>query len=61
MITGLERIANTSDPLTFAVQAISYKPFLSLFNMTGAVAANSTLAGIGKRFASPRFSMQRAY
>jgi prostatic aicd phosphatase len=51
MITGLERIANASDPLTFIVQAISYKPFLSLFNMTGAAAANPGLAGISERSA----------
>ncbi|KAI0056307.1 phosphoglycerate mutase-like protein [Artomyces pyxidatus] len=46
MITGLTRIANASDPLSFMVEEISYKPFLSLFNMTGATAANSSLAGL---------------
>ncbi|KAI0049391.1 phosphoglycerate mutase-like protein [Auriscalpium vulgare] len=46
MLTGLSRIANASDPLSFMVEAISYKPFISLFNMTGAVQANSGLAGV---------------
>ncbi|KAA1473804.1 phosphoglycerate mutase-like protein [Dentipellis sp. KUC8613] len=46
MITGIQRIANGSDPLAFVLEAISYKPFLSLFNMTGATEANPDLANI---------------
>ena len=48
MITGLQRIANGSDALKVDIIAISYKPFLSLFNMTGVAEANPSLAGIGK-------------
>ena len=47
MIDGIERIANASDPLKFVYEAISYKPFLSLFNMTGIAEANPQLAGVG--------------
>lgn len=47
IIDGMERIANASDPLKFAYEAISYKPFLSLFNMTGVAEANPQLAGLG--------------
>ncbi|KAJ6620736.1 histidine phosphatase superfamily [Mycena sp. CBHHK59/15] len=46
ILTSLASIANSSDPLKLAYQAISYKPFLSLFNMTGASQQNPELAGI---------------
>ena len=42
IVTAMERIANASDPLKLHYSAISYKPFLSLFNMTG-VNANGEL------------------
>ena len=45
MINAINRIANSSDPLKFAYEAISYKPFLSLFNMTGVAQSNPELAG----------------
>ncbi|GJE91913.1 hypothetical protein PsYK624_080650 [Phanerochaete sordida] len=35
ILTAMQRIANASDPLKMHYSAISYKPFLSLFNMTG--------------------------
>lgn len=35
ILTAFQRIANSSDPLKLHYSAISYKPFLSLFNMTG--------------------------
>ncbi|THH19834.1 hypothetical protein EUX98_g8697 [Antrodiella citrinella] len=38
ILTALQRIANASDPLLLDYTAIAYKPFLSLFNMTGVVA-----------------------
>ncbi|KAI0761989.1 phosphoglycerate mutase-like protein [Trametes elegans] len=37
VITAVQRIANASDPLKIHYSAIAYKPFLSLFNMTGVV------------------------
>ncbi|KAI0671089.1 phosphoglycerate mutase-like protein [Trametes maxima] len=38
VLTSVQRIANASDPLKLHYSAIAYKPFLSLFNMTGVVA-----------------------
>ncbi|KAI0718228.1 phosphoglycerate mutase-like protein [Cerioporus squamosus] len=38
VVTAMQRIANASDPLKLHYSAIAYKPFLSLFNMTGVVA-----------------------
>ncbi|TFK45114.1 histidine phosphatase superfamily [Crucibulum laeve] len=46
ILNGIHRITNASDPLKFVYEAISYKPFISLFNMTGAAQANPELAGI---------------
>jgi hypothetical protein len=48
MLSELNSIANVSDPLKFAYQSISYKPFLSLFNMTGAAEQHPELAEIGE-------------
>lgn len=48
-LTGyINRIVNSSDPLKFAYTAASYKPFISLFNVTGVAQMDSTLAGVGK-------------
>ena len=44
----IHRILNSSDPLKFAYTASSYKPFVSLFNVTGVAQMNNTLAGVGK-------------
>ncbi|KDQ50369.1 hypothetical protein JAAARDRAFT_211778 [Jaapia argillacea MUCL 33604] len=46
ILTGLENIANSSNPLKFTYEAIAYKPFLSLFNMTGVAATYPELATI---------------
>lgn len=42
----INRIVNSSDPLKFAYTASSYKPFVSLFNVTGVAEMNVTLAGV---------------
>ncbi|KAL0578944.1 hypothetical protein V5O48_003035 [Marasmius crinis-equi] len=42
---NLKSIANASDPLKFVYYATAYKPFLSLFNMTGVAQAHPELAG----------------
>jgi len=42
----IHRILNSSDPLKFAYTAASYKPFVSLFNVTGVAEMNNTLAGV---------------
>ncbi|EIM86685.1 phosphoglycerate mutase-like protein [Stereum hirsutum FP-91666 SS1] len=38
MFSSLNRIANASDPLKLALDGISYKPFISYFNLTAASA-----------------------
>jgi prostatic aicd phosphatase len=43
---ALNNIANSSNPLKFMYSAISYKPFLSFFNMTGIAQQNPELEGI---------------
>lgn len=52
VINSMDRIANTSDTLKLAYQAISYKPFLSLFNMTGVASTYPELAGVGMSYSS---------
>ena len=44
----INRIVNSSDPLKFAYTGASYKPFVSLFNVTGVAQMNNTLAGVGE-------------
>ncbi|KAI0772911.1 phosphoglycerate mutase-like protein [Trametes elegans] len=46
IFTSLTRIANGSDPLKLALNEVSYKPFISLFNVTAASAADPSIAGI---------------
>ncbi|KAJ7050433.1 phosphoglycerate mutase-like protein [Mycena amicta] len=46
IFSSLARIANASDPLKLAVNGISYKPFISLFNLTEAIVDNPEVRGI---------------
>ncbi|KAJ6511981.1 histidine phosphatase superfamily [Mycena vitilis] len=46
ILSELASIANASDPLKIAYQSLAYKPFLSIFNMTGASELNPALAEI---------------
>ncbi|KAH9480561.1 hypothetical protein JR316_0007161 [Psilocybe cubensis] len=46
IIDGFKNIINPTSPLKFVLEAISYKPFLSLFNMTGIARQNPQIAGI---------------
>ncbi|KAI5119300.1 hypothetical protein M0805_008215 [Coniferiporia weirii] len=46
IISSLERIANVADPLRLVVQEISYKPFISLFNITDVTERNPELQGL---------------
>ncbi|KAI0031109.1 phosphoglycerate mutase-like protein [Vararia minispora EC-137] len=46
VFSALMDIANTSSPLKFALNGISYKPFISFFNLTGASVNNQPLFGI---------------
>ena len=43
----MQRIVNGSDPLLFHYSAIAYKPFLSLFNMTGIIETNQLPSALG--------------
>ncbi|KAB5594889.1 hypothetical protein CTheo_1704 [Ceratobasidium theobromae] len=44
--TSLNAFTNTSQPLRFVYLSLSYKPFISLFNMTGVAQTYPKLAGI---------------
>lgn len=46
LISTLTTIANTSSGLKIALDEISYKPFISLFNVTDAALADPSIAGI---------------
>ncbi|KAJ7603517.1 histidine phosphatase superfamily [Mycena polygramma] len=46
IFSALTRIANQTDTLKLAINGISYKPFISLFNLTEATAANPEVGGI---------------
>jgi hypothetical protein len=50
ILDGLRSINDSSNPIKLMYQAISYKPFISLFNLTGVESANPELAGIGILF-----------
>jgi hypothetical protein len=47
IFSTLTRIANSTDPLKLVINGISYKPFISLFNLTEAAKTNPEIAGIG--------------
>ncbi|KAI5989030.1 histidine phosphatase superfamily [Pisolithus albus] len=46
ILNEFEAILDSTNPTKLFITAISYKPFLSLFNITGVAAANPQLAGI---------------
>jgi len=46
VFSSLNRIANASDPLKIALSGISYKPFISFFNLTDATVNGQELSGI---------------
>ncbi|KAF8185919.1 phosphoglycerate mutase-like protein [Mycena galopus ATCC 62051] len=46
IFSSLTRIANQSDPLKLALNEISYKPFISLFNVTEAARSDPGIRGI---------------
>ena len=48
ILDGMASIADAKNPRKFVYQAISYKPFISLFSLTQAAEMNPQLAGIGK-------------
>jgi hypothetical protein len=47
IFSSLTRIANQNDPLKLALNEISYKPFISLFNVTQAAVSDPEIRGIG--------------
>jgi len=46
IFSALTRIANETDPIKIAINGISYKPFISLFNLTEATTSDPEIAGI---------------
>lgn len=46
ILNGFAGITNSTNPVKLSITAIAYKPFISLFNMTGVASANPSLAGI---------------
>ncbi|KAJ7481838.1 phosphoglycerate mutase-like protein [Mycena latifolia] len=46
IFSALTRIVNQTDPLKLAINGISYKPFISLFNLTEATKTNPEIRGI---------------
>ncbi|KAG6837609.1 hypothetical protein H0H93_006130 [Arthromyces matolae] len=46
IVSGFQSIISSTDPIKFVYLAISYKPFISLFNMTKVVDVAPELAGI---------------
>lgn len=60
ILTAMQRIANASDPLKFHYSAISYKPFLSLFNMTGVVADGQLPAALVNYAAAVALEIRQA-
>ncbi|TBU25695.1 phosphoglycerate mutase-like protein [Dichomitus squalens] len=46
IFTSLQSFANASNPLKIALNEISYKPFISFFNVTNATASQPLLGGI---------------
>ncbi|KAG6336269.1 hypothetical protein ID866_2823 [Astraeus odoratus] len=46
ILEAFDSILDPTDPTKLFISAISYKPFLSLFNLTGVAVANPQLAGI---------------
>ncbi|KAF8208599.1 histidine phosphatase superfamily [Mycena galopus ATCC 62051] len=46
ILSELQSIANTTNPLKLTYQSLAYKPFFSLFNMTGAAEQQPELAEI---------------
>ncbi len=53
VVTAMQRIANASDPLKVHYSSIAYKPFVSLFNMTGVVANGVVPPAIGMSLRCP--------
>jgi len=46
ILNGFDDIVSTKSPIKLVYEAISYKPFISLFNMTGVAEASPELAGV---------------
>ncbi|THG95298.1 hypothetical protein EW145_g7984 [Phellinidium pouzarii] len=46
ILSGMQDIANASNPVKLVYEAISYKPFISLFNMIGIATTYPQLAGV---------------
>ncbi|KAG8682815.1 hypothetical protein FRC09_016505, partial [Ceratobasidium sp. 395] len=59
ILTSLNAFANSSQPLRFTYLSLSYKPFISLFNLTGVAQSNPQLAGIVNYASSITFELRQ--
>ncbi|THG94909.1 hypothetical protein EW026_g6653 [Hermanssonia centrifuga] len=59
VLNAFQRIANPSDPLKIHYSAISYKPFDSLFNMTGVVNSGNITGGLVNYAAAVVFEVRK--
>ncbi|KAF8967110.1 histidine phosphatase superfamily [Flammula alnicola] len=57
ILDGFASIADSKNPRKLVYEAVSYKPFISLFNMTGAAQMNPQLAGIVNYAAAVAFEV----
>jgi len=60
ILDGISGIADMKNPRKFIYQAVSYKPFISLFNLTGAAEMNPQLAGIVNYAAAVAFEVRKS-
>lgn len=58
IMTGIQDIANSSNPVKFVFEGISYKPFISLFNMTDVAETYPQLQGIVNYASSIAFEVR---
>ncbi|KAF9235189.1 histidine phosphatase superfamily [Melanogaster broomeanus] len=59
ILDAFEGIVDPTNPVKMMISAVAYKPFLSLFNMTGIAAASPQLAGIVDYAAATAFEVRQ--
>ncbi|KIJ60291.1 hypothetical protein HYDPIDRAFT_117370 [Hydnomerulius pinastri MD-312] len=60
ILNAFEGIVDPTNPVKMMITAIAYKPFLSLFNMTGIAEANPELAGIIDYASAAAFEVRKS-
>lgn len=59
LFDAFDSITNSSDPSKLRLVAISYKPFIGLFNLTGAAQDSPQLAGVVNYAAAAAFEIRK--